>query len=106
LTKLQSDKFITLLSRYDNNRYKYLYPGVVIRHVGISMDEAYIILNQIEKLKFIEKVFEVFCPKCKYSTGEIYNSIVEIPDEYFCEHCEHEFETLNGVIILYKVISE
>ncbi|WP_191557443.1 hypothetical protein [Metabacillus idriensis] len=106
LTPNKADIFIKLLSRYDNKRNKYIYPGVIIRHLGITMREAYLILNEIEQLKIIEKVYEVFCPKCKYSTGNIYNSISEIPDEYNCDECETEFQTLDGVIILYKVITE
>lgn len=70
------------------------------------MGETYSILKEIEQLKVIEKVYEVFCPKCKYSTGIIYNSISEIPDEYNCFECETDFQTLDGVIILYKVITE
>lgn len=48
----------------------------------------------------------MFCPNCKQSTGEIYTSLNDIPDETFCEECNYDFKTLEGVILIYRVIAE
>jgi hypothetical protein len=70
------------------------------------MKEAYQILDQIENLGYIRKVFEVTCPNCKQSTGDIYESLNDLPDEYSCSSCEHDFDPLSGLIIIYKVLVE
>lgn len=70
------------------------------------MKEAYSILNQIEGLGYIRKVFEVSCTNCKHSTGVIYESLNDLPDDYTCENCDNYFDPLSGVIIIYKVLTE
>lgn len=70
------------------------------------MEETYSILNEIEKLNHIEKVYELHCPRCKYSTGDIYQRLHEVPVEYFCDHCDNDIKPLDGLIIIYKVINE
>ena len=105
LDNKKSDRFIKLLSIYDGKRYKYLYPGTIVSKVGISMKDCYLILEEIEKLNIIEKAFEVYCPRCKHSTNLFSSSIKELPYEMICDNCFHEFDTLDGAIVLYKVIA-
>ncbi|MEK4908372.1 hypothetical protein CHH62_17060 [Niallia circulans] len=106
LNEKKSEKLIEILKRFEPKRNRYIYPGLIIRKLGISTKETYNILNEIEKLNYIEKVYEVFCPNCKQSTGEIYTSLNDIPDETFCEECNYDFKTLEGVILIYRVIAE
>lgn len=87
---------------------KILYPGVIIRHTGLSMRDAYSLLDDIENMHIIEKAYEVYCPICTKYTGEIYHSLSEVPDEFFCESCETDFtfKFPEGLIVVYRVITE
>ena len=83
-----------------------VYPGVVIRKTGLNMRDAYSLLDEIEKFNFIFKVFEIVCPRCSKYTGEIYDSLNDIPDVFLCDSCDHEFSPLNSIVIVYKMKSE
>ena len=34
--------------------------------------------------------FEVNCGQCKKTLGEVYKTLVEVPDQIYCENC-HEY---------------
>lgn len=93
-----------ILSKFKMN--KIIYPGVITRHTGLDMTEVYIILDEIENLNVIEKAYEVYCPRCQGRYDEIYYSLSDVPDDFFCESCENEFNFLNGLLIIYRVIAE
>lgn len=104
LNSLQVQKFSKQLSFYNNERRKYIYPGSFIRTVGIDMKKTYEILTQIENLGFIERQYEVYCPSCKYSTGEIYSSLNDLPITHSCDNCDNDFDSFENVIVIYRVL--
>lgn len=106
LSQNKAQKFSKLFSLYNKEKRKYIYPGAFIRSVGIEMKEAYEILDEIEGLRIIAKSYEIYCPKCKYSTGEIYESLNDLPDEYSCGNCENDIIPIESIIVIYKVLTE
>ncbi|MFB3161966.1 hypothetical protein ABLO26_11360 [Neobacillus sp. 179-J 1A1 HS] len=104
LSERKREKLIQVFSTLKNNYI--LYPGLVIRHTGLVMKNAYELLDEIEALDIIERVFEVHCPKCQRSTGEIYDSLNKLPDEFFCDSCEHTFSSPEGILVVYRVKHE
>lgn len=70
------------------------------------MKEAYNLLDQIENLNIIAKAFEVYCPRCHKYTGDIYYSLNNIPDNFICENCDHDFNFPQGLLVVYRVIKE
>lgn len=79
---------------------------MVIRHTGMKMKDAYSLLDEIEDIQVIEKAFEVYCPNCQRSTGKIYNSLNDVPNDHICDICEKEFNFLDGLLVVYRVIKE
>lgn len=68
------------------------------------MKKTYEILEEIEELNYIERQFEVYCPRCKYSTGSIYASLNELPITHSCDNCDNDFDSLENVIVIYQVL--
>lgn len=104
LSPRKQKKLLEVLTYY--NRRDILYPGVVIRHTALTMKDAYAFLDELEDLGIIHKAYEIHCPKCQKYTGEIYDSLNDIPNEFFCEECENNFIFPNGILVVYRVISE
>ena len=69
------------------------------------MRKAYAILDILEKNDLIFKVFEVVCPSCSKYTGDIYESLNDLPDFFECDSCEHEFSPISSIVIVYKMKS-
>jgi hypothetical protein len=100
------DKFVTLLSKFHKGNL--IYPGVLIRALGITMKEAYKLLNFISDLNIIKINFEVYCYRCSKYTGDIYSSIKEIPSEIYCEECEDEskLDPIENTIVVYRILED
>ncbi|MED1602648.1 hypothetical protein [Alkalihalophilus marmarensis] len=83
-----------------------IYPGALIRKTNLSMKNVYILLESIESIGLIERNFEVFCPKCKRYTGDVYETLNQIPNELFCGECGNELgiDPLDNTIVVYKVL--
>lgn len=83
-----------------------IYPGALIRRANLNMKNVYILLESIESIGFIERNFEIFCPKCKRYTGDVYETLNKIPDELICGECESELgiDPLDNTIVVYKVL--
>lgn len=104
LSPQKQNKLLKVFSIFKPNHI--IYPGMVIRHSGLNMKEAYFLLDEIENLQIIEKAYEVYCPRCQKSTGEIYYSLNDVPDDFYCESCENYFDFPNGLLVVYRVIRE
>ncbi|WP_179874624.1 response regulator [Bacillus toyonensis] len=95
-------KLINTLKFYDKGNI--IYPGLIIRKLNIKMSEAYNLLDEIEKTKIIKRNFEIYCNKCQRYTGEIYESLNDIPDNLICDTCDRELSLFNNIIVVYKVM--
>jgi hypothetical protein len=104
LNEKKKEKLVQVFSLLKINHI--LYPGLVIRHTGLAMKKAYELLEEIESLNIIERVYEIHCPKCQRSTGEIYNSLNDLPLDFHCDSCDHEFSPPDGILVVYRVKQE
>lgn len=93
---------LKILSTYKKGQL--IYPGVLIRRLNVTMSVAYQVLEIIKRLKIIIVVFEVYCHRCGRFTGEIYNTIGEIPESDYCENCDSELTSIQNSVAVYKVI--
>jgi hypothetical protein len=104
LSQHKQSKLLKIFSVFKTNHI--IYPGMIIRQTGLNMKDTYFMLDEIENLQIIEKAYEVYCTKCQKSTGKIYYSLNDVPNEFFCESCENYFEFPNGLLVVYRVIRE
>lgn len=104
LNDQKKDKLLRVLSTFKKSEV--LYPGMIIRHTGITMNRAYQFLDGLEEMKILQKAYEIHCPNCQRYTGDIYDSLNDIPNEFFCDSCNHEFSFPHGVLIVYRVVCE
>lgn len=89
-----------------------MYPGIIVRHTGLSMIESYEILNNIERLGIIERVFQYDCPRCDHI--QIYESLSDVEVEIYCKNCgynenENIYEPRNilqALQLIFRVIKE
>lgn len=69
---------------------------------------AYKILNVILNLKILKVNYEVYCGKCNKFTGEIFETISEMPEEVECFDCDSLINSvinpLTSSIVVYKVV--
>lgn len=82
----------------------YLYPGVIKRQLQVDSVMAYKLLSVIEQQGFIKACFEIVCFACNKTTGEIYDSIAEIPSEIYCPCCERELNAMENAVLIFRVV--
>ncbi|WP_157998454.1 response regulator [Desulfosporosinus sp. OT] len=104
LSKGNSAKFIELIQRY--NKGELVYPGVLIRKLGISQTQAYKVLDMLKEQGILEINYEVYCHECSQFKGPIYETFGKIPEELDCECCGVKLDPLNNSIVIYKMIAD
>jgi len=98
------DKFVLKIKLYSKG--KWLYPGTFKRHLGVSSQVIYNALNLLNKDGILDTYYEVYCPKCAKTSGEVYNTISEIPEEVYCEICNKDIVAIDSTIMIYKVVDD
>ncbi len=98
------EELLKILSTYKKGQL--IYPGLLIRRLNVTMSVAYQVLDIIKRLKIINVVFEMYCHRCGQFTGEIYNTIAEIPESTFCESCDCELEHVKNSVAVFKVVTD
>lgn len=104
LNKTEVEKFLKVYSHYKVG--KWIYPGAMYRMTNISIVKIYGALNILEQKKMVKSYFEIICEECKRTTTQIYESFDNIPQHYFCDNCGHKGNTVDGAILIYKVIRD
>lgn len=98
-------QIVKLLESYfrDKNRI-YMYPGAVARKLDISIEQAFILLNRLEKEKIINKLFEFRCPN-NDNYREFFKDInyINLPNKVTCKKCSEVFLLKNNLYVTYKV---
>ena len=92
LNKETTEAVLNFLKNYKCGMY--IYPGVIKRKFGISIEEIYSLLNEMEKIGVLQKVM---------GTVSVFN---ELPDTFTCELCGEELPTLSNSVLIYKVVEE
>ncbi|WP_308894517.1 response regulator [Candidatus Desulfosporosinus nitrosoreducens] len=83
-----------------------MYPGVLIRKLGISQSQAYKVLDALKRLGLLEVNYELYCHECGQFKGPIFETFGGIPDELDCEYCGERLDPLDNSIVIYKMISD
>lgn len=102
ITETELNKFIEIFSHYSKG--KWVYPGAIHRVTGIDIKKVYQIFNYLEKEKIVEHYYEIICNNCKRSIGKAYRFIDDIPEDYWCEYCEENGNSIDNAIMIYKVL--
>ena len=82
----------------------WIYPGVLKRRFGLSTKVTYELMNKLSEQGLVKAYYELCCGHCHKSSGEVYETINQIPETFYCELCEDELGSLENAIIIYKVI--
>lgn len=98
-------QIVKLLEPYfrDENRI-YMYPGAVARKLDISIDQAFILLNRLEKEGILDRLFEFRCPD-NDNYREFFKDIsyINLPNKITCEECSEVFPLKDNLYVIYEV---
>lgn len=97
--------FVDRFSRVDATR-PWIYPGALKRETGIDIRTIYKVLHLLEKKSIVRPYIELQCPRCGKTTGSVYQTISEIPDDAVCPHCENDIGNINNYIVIFREITE
>ena len=104
MTEDEIKTFLDIFSHYKVG--KWIYPGAIQRISKIPIIKIYSALNILEKETMVESYFEIICTECKHTTAMVYRSLDQIPSEYFCEECSHSGNSVDGAVLIYKVVRD
>lgn len=97
------DAFLNFMGQYQQNEW--IYPDAIHRELGIAIKDIYDILEMCVDHGIVEQYLQVYCPSCQRFTGNIFKTILEIPEFVNCVHCDSEIsDPLQHAIIIYKVL--
>ncbi|MFP3356887.1 hypothetical protein R0K17_05940 [Planococcus sp. SIMBA_143] len=105
LNKRQKEILKNLLKLFKPGSF--IYPGVLIRELNISMKDAYTLLNSLASENLLREVYEVSCPYENRSTGVVYDNALELlnADTYLsCPTCDQIIDIKENNIAIYKVL--
>lgn len=97
----KSEQIMELFSHYHSGSW--IYPGVLKRHLNISIEDAYKMLSLLEKEGLVESWYEYCCGNCQHVLGTV-QRFNELPDTFECEFCGNIVSTIENTIKIYKVI--
>lgn len=72
----------------------------------IPITKIYVLLNVLEQKGMVKSYFEVVCCECKDTTALVYESLDDIPQEYVCDNCGYVGSSVEGAVLIYKVIRD
>lgn len=97
--KSKIDKFIEILSTYEENDVMYM--GII--EELFDEDEREILLPPLEEEGYLDKIYIVQCPYCN-NLGNTYVEYEDIPSEVdYCRYCDTEFSYQENYIEAYRI---
>ena len=84
----------------------WLYPGVIARKVPLTVEKTYAVTDLLTQYGYIKAYYELYCSNCQRATGEIYETLTEMPAEFECELCHATMTSMQNSILVFKVIAE
>ena len=105
LTPDKATAFVERFLRVDAQR-PWIYPGAFKRDTGIDIQTIYKVLHLLEKQSIVRPYLELQCPQCGKTSGNVYQSVSELPDDAICPHCENDISNANNCIVIYREIVE
>ncbi len=99
---IDCDAAIEFLGHYRSGQW--IYPSAMHRSLRMSITDVYEILELCVDQGLIEQYLEIYCPFCQRFTGYYYKTIMEIPEELNCKHCDNEIQDpVKHAVIIYRV---
>lgn len=99
----QLQLFLDLVGSYKTGSW--IYPGVIKRKLNLSISDTYQILSLLDRNDFLESRYEMTCPNCQHTSGEICEVINQLPEFFYCEMCNTEQIVLESAMLIYKVVT-
>ena len=93
---------VEYLERYRSGRW--IYPRAMHRSLKTSIKDVYEVLELCVEEGLLEQYLDIYCPFCQRFTGYIYKTIMDIPEELNCPHCDNEIQDPSRhAVIIYRV---
>lgn len=86
--------------------YEITVPGVLIRHLNISKQRAYDILDALKDQGVLRINYELYCHTCNHFEGGIFETFGQIPDDIDCEGCGRNLDPLDNSIVIYRIVGK
>lgn len=100
---IDCDATIEFLNHYKSNQW--IYPAAMKRALKIDLKLVYEILELCVEQGLIEQYLEIYCPKCQKFTGQQFKTVIDMPEEVICLHCDEEvYDPLSHAIVIYRVL--
>lgn len=104
--KIEDSTITSILSFLSNYRKgMWIYPGILKRKYGVSISDAYVLLQLLEKENILQSYYELYCSHCQKSNG-IVHTFNELPETFECELCHDELLTIEHAVLIYKVVKD
>ncbi len=101
------DVFIKYMAHFTIPKTCWIYPGVVKRLTGITIEDVYKALIAAEKIEIVDSYLEIYCPSCGRTTGNVFRSLSEVQGETIvCINCEADVSCFDHHIVIFKLIKE
>ena len=101
------DDFINILKDYKEGDY--LYYEYFKTQIGISDEEFILIVNVLNRMGIVDKIYKIFCPACGEISRTLYHDISEIREINTCEKCDADLietnELCKYILIYFKLVS-
>ena len=72
--------------------------------LNISIDSAYIILDELKEQGYLVHWYEIYCHECNRSTGVFLDTPRKFNPDQCCDFCGRQMTLEKNLIILYKVV--
>lgn len=94
---------INFLSKFKKNYW--IYPGLVKQKTDLSIKTVYEIMSLLEDKGVLTHYYDIICPSCSRSIGEVYSTLDSIPEYLECDHCGNVegFLAINSAYLIYRV---
>ena len=81
-----------------------VYAGMLKSRLNISIDAAYIILDELKEQGFLVHLYEIYCHECNRSTGLFLDTPRRFNPDQCCDYCGKQMTLEENLIVLYKVV--
>ncbi|MBQ2884504.1 MAG: hypothetical protein IJE43_12145 [Alphaproteobacteria bacterium] len=83
---------------------EFIYAGHLKSRIGVSIDVAYAMLEDLKKQGYLVNLFEVYCFDCNKSKGLFLESLEQFDSDLYCDFCGKKLSLEENIIVLYKVV--
>ena len=96
------DKFLEFLSVMKRN--KWIYPTAVYRFTKSDIIDIYNALEELTVNGYVKRYVETYCPFCDNFTGQYYENLGNLPDEFNCPNCGEDVHNVSEyATVIYKL---